>query len=82
MSYGGQYPFWLNNQACHAESSAMQARSETTNERNKKEDYKKRLGNVEKVVIELKKLLDDLQKEGKIDLESFKMIDEQIMKIK
>lgn len=82
MSYGGRYPFWLKNQADDASAAAMSARSETSKERREKEEYQKQLENVDKVIRELKLLLEKGHSDGSIKSELFDLIKEKLEKAK
>ncbi|AJZ75117.1 hypothetical protein [Candidatus Nitrosotenuis cloacae] len=82
MSYGGGYPFWLKNQADNASANASMARREADKERSEKEEYQKQMANVEKVIHELKLLLEKGRKDGSIEPELFELINEKIKQVK
>lgn len=81
MSYGG-YPFWLKNQADNASANASRANSDSIKERVEKEKYQKQLENVEKVIQELKLLLEKEHTEGNLKSELFELIQEKLEKTK
>lgn len=82
MSYGGGYPFWLKNQADNASADASMARREASKERAEKEEYQKQLKNVEKVIQELRLLLEKEHNNGNIKSEFFEIIKEKIEQVK
>lgn len=81
MSYGG-YPFWLKNQVHSASVDATRASSNAIKEKAEKERYQKQLENVEKVIQELKLLLEKEHTEGNIKSELFELIKENLEKAK
>ncbi|EGP93267.1 hypothetical protein [Nitrosarchaeum koreense] len=82
MGYGGSYPFWEKNRADSASMDAMSARSDVMKERAEKEKYQKQLENVEKVILELKLLLDKEHDKGNIQSNLFELIKEKIEQAK
>lgn len=81
MNYD-RYPFWLKNQADNASVDAMRARSDADKEKSEKERHQKQLENVEKVILELKLLLEKGHTEGNIKSELFELIQEKLEKAK
>ncbi len=82
MSYGGSYPFWEKNRADNASMDAMYARSDAMKEKAEKEKYQKQLENVEKVIRELKLLLDKEHDNGNIQSDLFELIKDKIEQAK
>jgi len=81
MSYD-RYPFWLKNQADNASADARRAQSDVDKERTEKERHQKQLENVEKVILELKLLLEKEHTEGNIKSELFELMQEKLEKVK
>jgi len=80
MNYGGSYPYWLKNRADNASADASMARREASKERTEKEESQKQLQNVEKVIRELKLLLEKGYSEGNINPELFELVKEKLEK--